>query len=189
MNKIPTLFVRDPANMSRVTREVTPGCEWVLAGEGMATRKWDGTNVRVTVENGACMLLEKRRNPTREEKAAGAEPGYVVASRSDPADQHIFAAVDATDFDEWPAGAWSCEALGPKIQGGVDGLPPTLLAFSLPDFARFNRVGDAPRAFDDFAAFFTSTEWEGLVFHRKDGRMAKIKRRDFGLPWPIRSAR
>ncbi len=28
MKKIPTLFVRDPENMSRVTEEVTPGCEW-----------------------------------------------------------------------------------------------------------------------------------------------------------------
>src|SRR4029077_11262011 len=27
----------------KVTREVAPGCEWVLAGEGIATRKWDGT--------------------------------------------------------------------------------------------------------------------------------------------------
>lgn len=26
---------------------------------------------------------------------------------------------------------------------------------------------------------------EGIVFHHPDGRMAKIKRRDFGLRWPI----
>ena len=57
MNKIPTLFVRDPENMSRVTREVTPGCEWVLAGEGVATRKWDGTNVLVEVRDGRCFAM------------------------------------------------------------------------------------------------------------------------------------
>ena len=26
---------------------------------------------------------------------------------------------------------------------------------------------------------------EGIVWHHPDGRMAKIKRRDFGLSWPI----
>jgi hypothetical protein len=42
MRKIPTLFVRDPKT-KLVTSEVTPGCEWVLAGQGLATRKFDGT--------------------------------------------------------------------------------------------------------------------------------------------------
>jgi hypothetical protein len=45
VRKIPTVFVRDPENRSRVLPEVTPGCEWVLAGEGKATRKYDGTCV------------------------------------------------------------------------------------------------------------------------------------------------
>lgn len=45
MKKIPTLFRRDPDDMKRVLPEVTPGCEWVLAGEGVATRKYDGTCV------------------------------------------------------------------------------------------------------------------------------------------------
>src|SRR5258706_138979 len=115
MDKIPTMFMRDPVNMSRVTREVTPGCEWVLAGEGRATVKRDGTNVRVTVSSGKFVSLEKRRNPSREEKARGAEPRYVEARRDDPSDKHIFATVDATDFSDWPDGATSCEALGPKI--------------------------------------------------------------------------
>ena len=43
MRKIPTLFVRDEQDRRHVTSEVTPGCEWVLAGEGVATRKYDGT--------------------------------------------------------------------------------------------------------------------------------------------------
>lgn len=45
MQKIPTMFVRDPDNMRYVIDEVTPGCEWVLAGEGTPTRKYDGTCV------------------------------------------------------------------------------------------------------------------------------------------------
>lgn len=46
MKKIPKLFKFDRDN-HRVIDEVTPGCEWVLAGEGVATRKWDGTTVLV----------------------------------------------------------------------------------------------------------------------------------------------
>jgi len=43
MKKIPTLFRRE-FNRSDVTifNEITPGCEWVLAGEGEATLKTDG---------------------------------------------------------------------------------------------------------------------------------------------------
>jgi hypothetical protein len=36
MKKIPTLFQRDETRRY-VTDVVTPGCEWVLAGEGRAT--------------------------------------------------------------------------------------------------------------------------------------------------------
>jgi hypothetical protein len=46
MRKIPTLFRRDPDDLKHVLPEVNPGCEWVLAGEGVATRKFDGTCVR-----------------------------------------------------------------------------------------------------------------------------------------------
>ena len=45
MQKIPTLFQRDPEDMKRVLREVNPECQWVLDGEGVATRKFDGTCV------------------------------------------------------------------------------------------------------------------------------------------------
>ncbi|WP_410623160.1 hypothetical protein [Amycolatopsis sp. cmx-8-4] len=47
MQKIPTLFRRDPDDLRRVTREVHPACQWVLDGEGVPTRKYDGTCVRL----------------------------------------------------------------------------------------------------------------------------------------------
>lgn len=43
MNKIPTLFLRDENDRKHVTREVNSECQWVLDGEGTATRKYDGT--------------------------------------------------------------------------------------------------------------------------------------------------
>jgi hypothetical protein len=182
MEKIPTLFIRDPDNMKLVTREVNPDAAWVLRGEGVPTRKKDGTNVRVTVKDGAPKWVEKRRNPTREEKANGAEPGYVVADEHDPSNIHILNAVTYTVYTDWPDGVYPCEALGPKIQGGVESSRPTIYPFTLaPEILREN-----PRTFGEISNFLARNEIEGIVWHHKDGRMAKVKRRDFNLPWPAR---
>ena len=71
MNKIPTLFVRDfgPGGRGRyVTSELTPGCGWVLAGEGVPTRKFDGT----------CMMFDGDRwwsSAARSRLARRPQPG------------------------------------------------------------------------------------------------------------------
>jgi len=46
-------------------------------------------------------------------------------------------------------------------------------------------VPHEPRTFAQLRAFLTMSRIEGIVFHHPDGRMAKIKRRDYGLPWPV----
>jgi hypothetical protein len=43
MRKIVSLFKRDYEGTRLVHDEAVPGAEWVLAGEGTATRKFDGT--------------------------------------------------------------------------------------------------------------------------------------------------
>lgn len=45
MKKIRCLFEREftGKDKAKLLRSVTPGCEWVLSGEGRATRKFDGT--------------------------------------------------------------------------------------------------------------------------------------------------
>mgnify|MGYP001599045113 FL=1 len=185
MNKIPTVFERDPQNMSRVLPDVTPGCAWVLVGGGVPTQKRDGTNVRVTVQYGKIIALEKRRNPSRGQKAAGVEPGYVEANRGDPSDQHLFAAADATDVSGWPSGGMSCEALGPKIQGGVESPVPSLYPFLFQPVVLEWPVGVAV-TFETIRGWLQIHDMEGIVWHHPAGRMAKIKRRDFGFPWPLR---
>ena len=40
---------------------------------------------------------------------------------------------------------------------------------------------DAPRTFDGLREWLADAPIEGLVFHHPDGRMAKLKKRDFGL--------
>ena len=52
MRKIPTLFKRtyDGSRIKGICDEVTPGLEWVLAGEGQATVKIDGPDKTLRVE-------------------------------------------------------------------------------------------------------------------------------------------
>ena len=65
MKKIPTVFARDPeTNLRYVKDEVTPGCEWVFAGEGVATRKYDGT----------CVMFDGDGWWARRQRALGYQP-------------------------------------------------------------------------------------------------------------------
>ena len=182
MNKIETIFERD--SNFKVTPQVRKGTEWVFGGEGIATEKLDGTNVRLTVKSGKVIRVEKRRNPSRAEKAQGEEPGYIDASAEDPQDKHIFRAVAGTDVAGWDDGAWSCEAVGPKIQGNPLGLEvPTCYPFIskptiIPDVVR-SYEGLKQLFFDFHSRYSPGHKGEGIVFHHPDGRMAKIKVRDF----------
>lgn len=182
MHKIPTLFQRDENH--KVINKVTPGCEWVLAGKGVATEKLDGTNVRLTVRSGEVVRVEKRRNPSKEQKARGIVDGwYVDAHVSDPADQHIFGAIGYTDTSPDQDSEFICEAIGPKIQGNPLGLefPWCKSLADVPIYAC------APRSYDELKLFLAEMDSilspghlaEGIVFHHHNGRMAKIKRKDF----------
>lgn len=42
---------------------------------------------------------------------------------------------------------------------------------------------NVPREFEGLKSWLAEWMIEGLVWHHPDGRMAKIKRRDFGLKW------
>jgi len=78
----------------------------------------DGTNVRLTVRNHQLARLEKRRNPTKLQKAKGMiDPWYIDANEFGPEDKHIWEAARNTGLADVPDGEWSGEAIGPKIQG------------------------------------------------------------------------
>ena len=76
MEKIPTIF--DRGDNFRVIDKVREGCEWVFEGEGVATEKLDGTNVRLTIRAGQCVRVEKRRNPSKIQKKNGIKDGWYV---------------------------------------------------------------------------------------------------------------
>jgi len=178
VEKIPTLFVRDAKDRRFVTTDVTPGCEWVLAGEGTPTRKYDGT----------CVMYDGERWWARREVKHGkpAPEGFIPLSTDgntgktvgwEPVEQSAFAKWHAQAIDgiaEQEPGTY--ELIGPKINGNPEGEHAhRLVAHALAD------VLDVPdRSYDTLAAFLAaSPAMEGIVFHHEDGRMVKIKRRDF----------
>lgn len=187
MKKIPTIFKRGPD--FKVINEITPGCDWVFNGEGVATEKLDGTNVQITVENGQAIKLEKRRNPTKEEKARGEIDGSYVLVTSDPGDKYIRDAIDNTDFSTWPDGVHSAEAIGPKIQGNSLNLERHILVrhADAPIYSDVQtHIRENADKFDYLqniirvSSLYSKSAWiEGFVFHHPDGRMAKIKVKDF----------
>jgi len=171
MQKIPTMFVRDESVPGHpVMDQVKPECQWVLDGEGTATRKIDGTNVKI-----AAGLLYKRQKPKERDYD---EASYVLCGRGNPADRWAFEAFDAID---WKADG-IYELVGPKVQSNPEGRATHELIHVVP-WAESLRLSDVPRSFAGLREYLTAHVIEGIVFHHPDGRLAKIKRRDFGLPW------
>lgn len=178
MKKIPTLFNRNPEHRQELLPEPNTLCDWVFAGEGVATRKYDGACCRVVDT-----LLWKRRElkpgqvtpPGFEDvdydEATGKTVGWVPVGDG-PEDKWFREAVANGPY---PDGTY--ELIGPKVQGNPEGYSShTLISHrTAPSYP------EAPRTFDGLRAFLEPLDIEGLVFHHADGRMAKIKKRDFGL--------
>lgn len=177
MIKIPTMYPRDESRKGHpVMAGVKPECSWVEMREGVATKKLDGTNVKI--QGGKLFKRQKPKNGEPYDEAA-----YVEAKRDDPSDRYIWEAFDALGEQMRLDGIY--EAVGPKIQGNPDGFPAHALVRVVPPDADLI-IQDVPRTFDGLRGFLADKPIEGIVFHHSDGRFAKIKRRDFGLPWPVR---
>lgn len=172
MRKIDTMYPRDESKRGHpVMPPVKPQCAWVEAGEGLATMKLDGTNVKI--ENGQLLKRQKPKDRDYDDAA------YVAADRQ--ADRWLFEGFDA--LQDKADGIY--EALGPRIQGNTCGYPSHILVSVVPP-QRSLMIGSVPRDFDALRSWLGEHEYEGVVFHHPDGRMAKIKRRDFGFSWPVR---
>lgn len=76
MEKIPSLYLRNYETDRLVRDEVTPGCEWVLTGIGVATRKMDG----------ACCMIDGGIFYKRYDARPGRTPpfGFFPAQAPDP---------------------------------------------------------------------------------------------------------
>lgn len=178
MKKIPTYFERDwDGDRSRVVDKVHPGCEWVAAGEGVATQKVDGTS---------CLVRDGNLYARREIKPGQTAPADFDLVDHDEETGKSVGWVPVTDAPEW---RWHVEAFDPSLLDGtyelvgpkVQGNPEKRTKHELLRHADLPSNPSVPRDFDNLRAWLHGRDIEGLVFHHPDGRMAKIKLRDFGL--------
>jgi hypothetical protein len=192
MHKIPTLFKRDYDGTRLVYDELVEGTEWVVAGEGIATLKVDGT--ACLVKGG---ILYKRYDAKR-----GRTPpdGFVPAQQEpDEVTGHWpgwFRVGDGPE-DRWHREAWhnteerlrgfdwTYELLGPKVQGN----PYRLTKHHLERHGASVFIPDVPRTFHDLRLWLANhPSVEGIVWWRDlvdvDCDKVKLKRRDYGLSWP-----
>lgn len=188
MKKIISLFQRNYDGDRLVRDEVVPGAEWVIQGEGVATQKLDGT----------CCMIRGGILYKRYDAKKGKTPpvGFIPAQPPDEISGHWpgWLRIGEGPEDKYFREAWDTfvkeisgdsidprfdgtyELCGPKIQANPEGLSRHLL------FRHGqNPVDEVPRNFDDLREFFQTQDIEGIVWHHPDGRMVKIKARDFGI--------
>ncbi|WP_343604827.1 DUF5565 family protein [Fluviicola sp.] len=183
MKKISTLFKKDPNNLGRVINEINPENSWVLNGEGIATRKFDGTSVaiiggvlhkRYDVKKGR--TVPENAIPCQEaDSLSGHHPHWLRCERAKKEDQFFFEAFDA--LPEIVDGTY--ELCGPKIQGNPEKLDRHVL---IPHGKEIMEITDF--GFEAFRTLLSdkNTYIEGIVFHHiADGRMCKIRKKDFGI--------
>lgn len=184
MIKMPCLFERDFTNPSKpgLLPVVTPGCEWVQQ-VGIATRKRDGT---------ACAVIRGKLYRRYDAKHGRQPPqGAIPCSEPDPITGHWphWLAVDPRrPEDRYHALAWqrtmglpdgTYELCGPKIGTNAEDLSQHCF------FAHGGeKLGLVPLDYEGLREYLGDCVMEGIVFHHPtDGRMAKIRRHDFGWPW------
>lgn len=204
MKKIATLFERDWDGHKGVIPEFSEDARKVL-GMGFVhdlvpTEKLDGTNIRLTVRAGTVVRTEKRRNPTRVQKAAGIlEPWYTDTSGDDPADQYLLeAAANLPRLWGLPDGEYPAEAIGPKIQGNPLGRDrheawllfagrhgenrvPLLAGFELSLASAQREAFEYIRRYLETArsTLHPGRPVEGIVWQNPYGAHLKIKAKDF----------
>lgn len=184
MKKIPTLFERIYENhkVVEITENVTPGMEWVLSGEGVATEKIDGS----------CTAIINGKFYVRYDAKNGKTPpaGAIPCCDPDPVTGHWPHWVLATESkDKWYINAYlntpshpdgTYEAIGRHFQGNPYDLSDDILE------PHGVKVIEVERTFDGIKEYLRTHNIEGIVFWKDGEPMCKIKRSDFGYKWPMK---
>lgn len=179
MKKIISLFQRNYDGDRLVRDELVPGAEWVANGEGIATRKLDGT----------CCMIRGGKLFKRYDAKNGKTPpaGFEAAQEPDPKTGHWPGWIPVGDGpqDQWhrlafknsssqmPDGTY--EAVGVHFQSNPEKVPDDRL------IRHGQEVLEVPRDFQGLKEYLKTADIEGIVWHHPDGRMVKIKKKDFGF--------
>ena len=202
MKKIPTLFERQYENhkVVGITDKVTPGCEWVLEGEGTPTVKYDGSACAIINDKAYKRYDAKKGKPIPEDAikcqsepdpVTGHMPCWVPIKPNDPADKWFVEAFKNTYMGRitddkliapMPGEVTTFEAIGPHFQGNAEHLDLDILVLH-----GMSEINDLPgRSLEDLRSYLERTPIEGIVFWKDGEPKCKIKRSDFGFEWPIK---
>ena len=215
MKKIPTLFKRvfSPDHKTKtILPEVTPGCEAVLEGRCIPTVKWDGACCAIIGgeiykrydakigKGGKQKQPPKGAIPCQPEPdpITGHWPHWVKCEEGKPEDKYFLEAFEnckAEAHNDSECEDCTCEACGPHFQGNPYGLDKDRLLVHGRISIPWERIKDCNGdiTFDSIRTFleiyqfgFDSGVIEGIVFWKDNEPLCKIKRSDFGFPWPPR---
>ena len=183
MKKIPTLFAREFANhkVVAIRDEITPGCEDAFL-HGIATLKVDG----------ACCAIINGELYKRYDAKNGKKPpaGAIPCSDPDPVTGHWPHWVKADPHN--PNDKWFIKAMGNNVKDGTYeacgehfNSNPYGLKGDLCMLHGETQL-DVERTFEGVRAYLEVHTIEGIVFWLNGEPVCKIKRTDFGFPWPVR---
>ena len=190
MKKIPTLFRRvfDHNHVIEIIPDVTPGFEWVLEGEGIATEKIDGSCCavidgewyrRYDAKKGRSIPPNTIPCQDKPDPITGHWPHWLKLDLNSPADKWY---VEAFNNSKSYLYDGTYEAIGPHFQGNVYNRPyDHLIRHGM------IKIEDFPRTFEGMRDYLKSYNIEGVVFWKDDEPKCKIKRSDFGFEWPVQN--
>lgn len=153
MIKIKSLFERDYDGNRKVFNKVVPGCEWVINGEGVPTRKFDGTACMIKGINYSNEVYIYRRYDVKagrkipkgfipsqdKDPITGHWPGWIKCNRNNPNDKYFFEAFDRNFI----LCNGTYELVGPKINGNPEKFSEHTLIKHGAEI-----LSDCPRTFD-----------------------------------------
>lgn len=196
MRKIPTIFLRDH-NSGFVRPEINPSAAWVFDKPVVAVRKYDGTCM---LHNHGKWYYRRVLKPGQKtpmgfgleefDEVTKKAVGWMPVEMDFSYKKHFEQAVSLPPLNlgttaevEYEYGTY--ELIGPKVNGNPEGvkdhrLVPHKLAEQLADVQVLDvhelDVTDAYEALKHVLGFMPV---EGAIFRHEDGRLAKLKKKDF----------
>lgn len=198
MKKISTLFKKDPNDLGRVINELAPENSWVMDGDFIATRKFDGMACgiinmdlykRFDVKKGK--QAPEGAIPCQEpDKKSGHHPHWVLCLRDKKEDQLFFEAFDRLLVENKDANTsilnGTYELCGEKISTerfvqnfNVEKIEGHQL---IKHGSVVLEITDV--TFEGLKDYLSNPEndIEGIVFyHKSDNRMCKLRKKDYGI--------
>lgn len=203
MQKIKSLFKRNYEGNRLVYDAVVEGCEWVQNEDGViATRKFDGTPCmikgntiykRYDVKKGRVIPTNAIPCEPERNEETGHWPHWVEIDFENRENLYFLEGWKNThDVMKYYWGMTSpflkdgtYELCGPKINGNNEAFVSHILIPHGKDILSYYKdyipTTNFPADFESTKEYLLSTNIEGIVWYGKGGKMAKIKKKDFGF--------